>query len=82
LRWFNQSSWSALHTLALAGGGILTYAWLGAFMEPESGAKTIIDHIGTIFFIGSAMWLLITAAKKLRTSTMDSQRMPHNSAVD
>jgi hypothetical protein len=72
-RWSHRSNWSALHTLALAGGGILTYAWLGALMEPETGPKTIIDHIGTILFIGGAMWLFITAANKLRTSNMDSQ---------
>jgi hypothetical protein len=81
-RWSHRSNWSALHTLALAGGGILTYAWLGAFMEPETGPKTIIDHIGAMFFIGGAIWLFITGAKKLRTSTMDSHRMPHNSAGD
>jgi hypothetical protein len=79
-RWSHQSNWSTLHTLALAGGGILTYAWLGAFMEPETGPKTVIDHIGTLLFIGGAMWLFITAAKRLRTSNMDSQRMPHNRA--
>jgi hypothetical protein len=73
LRWSHRRNWSALHTLALAGGGILTYAWLGALMEPETGPKTIIDHIGTMLFIGGAMWLFITAAKKLRTSPMDSQ---------
>ena len=68
-RWSRRSSWSPLHTLALAGGGLLTYAWLGAFMEPESGPKTTIDHVGTIFFVAGAMWLFITAVKKSRTST-------------
>jgi hypothetical protein len=69
-RWSYRSNWSVLHTLALAGGGILTYAWLGAFMEPETGPKTIIDHIGTMFFIGGAIGLFITAAKKMRTSRL------------
>jgi hypothetical protein len=73
--WSHRNSWSALHTLALAGGGILTYAWLGAFMEPETGPKTMIDHIGTLFFIGGAIWLLITAARNLRTSTLDAQNL-------
>jgi hypothetical protein len=67
-RWSQRRNWSDLHTLALAGGGILTYAWLGAFMEPETGPKTLIDHIGTVLFIGGAMWLLMTAVKKLRTA--------------
>jgi hypothetical protein len=81
-RWSHRRNWSALHTLALAGGGMLTYAWLGALMEPETGPKTIIDHMGTLLFIGGAMWLFITAAKKLRTSNMDSQRIPHNRPIN
>lgn len=81
-RWSRRSNWSALHTLALAGGATLTYAWLGAFMEPETGPKTIIDHIGTMLFIGGAIWLFITAAKKLRTSNMDSQGMPQNRPIN
>jgi hypothetical protein len=72
-KWSRRSNWSAFHTLALAGGGILTYAWLGAFMEPETGPKTMIDHIGTLILIGGALWLFITAAKNLRTSQMASQ---------
>lgn len=62
-RWSHRSTWSKLHTLALAGGGLLTYAWLGAVMEPETGPKATIDHIGTIVFIGGAVWLFITAVK-------------------
>jgi hypothetical protein len=74
LRWSRRSDWSALHTLALAGGGILTYAWLGAVMEPETGPKSTIDHVGTLLFVSGALWLLAIAAKKLRMSQMDSQR--------
>jgi hypothetical protein len=81
-KWSYRSNWSALHTLALAGGGLLTYAWLGVLMEPESGPKTIIDHIGTLFFIGGALWLFIIAAKTLQTSPMASHQPPNTSAVD
>ena len=41
-RWAQRSTWNALHTLSLAGGALLTYASLGALMEPETGSKTSI----------------------------------------
>lgn len=67
-QWSRQQGWSALHTLALAGGGILTYAWLGAVMTPESGPRTTIDNIGTVIFIAGAVWLFTIAFKKLQSS--------------
>lgn len=63
-KWAQRRSWSARHTLALAGGGILTYAWLGAVMVPESGPKTLVDHVGTAIFVGGAVWLLMIAIRK------------------
>jgi hypothetical protein len=64
-RWSRRGGWSGLHSLALAGGATLTYAWLGAVMEPETGPKAIIDHIGTLLFIGGAVELFIVGAKKV-----------------
>ncbi len=71
-QWSRRRGWNALHSLALAGGGILTYAWLGALMEPETEPKTTIDHIGTIIFIVGAIWLFITAVRKLQNLEMSS----------
>jgi hypothetical protein len=65
-RWSGRSGWTRLHTLALAGGGIGTYAWLGAVMEPETGARTILDHAGTLVFIAVALGLLAIAVAKRR----------------
>ena len=67
-RWAQRSTWNALHTLSLAGGALLTYAWLGALMEPETGPKTSIDHLGTLVLIVAALWLVIVAAENLRRS--------------
>jgi hypothetical protein len=52
----------------MVGGGILTYAWLGIFMEPESGPKMLIDYIGSIFFASGAVGLFVMAVRKLRKS--------------
>ncbi len=75
LRWSRRREWSTLHVLALVGGGILTYAWLGAFMEPETGPRTAIDSIGTVIFILGAVGLYVIAVKKLRSSTMNTDRV-------
>jgi hypothetical protein len=64
--WSHHSSWSPLHRLAAAGGGILTYAWLGVFMEPESGPKSVFDYAGSIVLAVGTILLLVIAIGKLR----------------
>jgi hypothetical protein len=66
--WSQFPGWSEMHRLALAGGGILTYAWLGLWMEPESGPKTMFDQIGSLVFVMAAIALVVLAALKLRRS--------------
>jgi hypothetical protein len=65
-RWSKRAGWNGMHRLAVAGGGMLTYIWLGLFMEPETGPKTIVDHIGSLIFACGAIALLVVAAGKLR----------------
>jgi len=64
--WSHRIGWSEMHRLAIAGGGILTFAWLGIGMEPESGPKTAIDHIGSAFLVCGAIVLLAIAVRNLR----------------
>lgn len=64
--WSRRIGWSAIHRLALIGGGILTYGWLGLFMEPESGPKTVFDYMGSIILASGAIALLAIAAGKLQ----------------
>jgi hypothetical protein len=64
--WSCRSGWFALHRLALAGGGVLTYAWLGILMEPDSGPKTVFDEVGSILLALGAIVLLAFAARKLQ----------------
>lgn len=64
--WSQRSDWSALHRLASAGGGMLTYAWLGVVMEPESGPKSVFDSAGSVFLALGAVALFIIAIGKLQ----------------
>lgn len=70
--WARRIGWSAMHRLALAGGGILTYAWLGLLMEPESGSKVIFDYIGSTILAAFAIVLLRRAAGKVRKFAITS----------
>jgi hypothetical protein len=70
-----QPTWSQTHVLATIGAAIITYGWLGAVMEPESGPKTTIDHIGTGLIIGVAGWLWVLAWRRrsdVKVRTKDS----------
>jgi hypothetical protein len=64
--WSQRSDWTAVHRLACAGGGMLTYAWLGVVMEPESGPKSVFDSAGSIFLALGAVTLFIIAFGKLQ----------------
>jgi hypothetical protein len=64
--WSKHTGWSEMHHLALVGGGILTYAWLGLLMVPESGTRTLFDQAGSVIFVLAAITLFVSAAVKLR----------------
>jgi hypothetical protein len=64
-RWSGSSQWSSGHTLAAATGGVLTYAWLGAVMEPETGPKSLADHVGTGVLVVVVAGLLVLARTRL-----------------
>lgn len=76
-RWAGSRNWSELHGLALATGGILTYAWLGAVMPPETGPKNMIDHVGTaIFIIGTIVLTIVAIRRRLKIRSRAS--IPNN----
>ena len=74
-----QPTWTRTHILATVGGAILTYAWLGAVMEPESGPKTLIDHLGTaaIIAFSGLLWL---KAWRLRHAPRKSMPSPEQTS--
>ncbi|WP_210467916.1 hypothetical protein [Sporosarcina sp. 6E9] len=54
-RWSRRIGWGDIHRIAIAGGGIVTYAWLGLFS-------------GSFIFAFGAIILLVVAVRKLRKS--------------
>jgi hypothetical protein len=64
-RWCRQHGWGREHRLALAAGAILTYAWVGFGMTPETAAKTTGDYVvNTLLALGSVA-LVALAARRL-----------------
>ncbi len=66
--WANHSTWATVHRLALAGGGTLTYAWLGLMMTPETGPRSTLEHIGSIVIVLVAIGVFLVALKRVRTA--------------
>lgn len=71
LRWSRHSGWGPAHRLALVGGGVGTYAWLGLVMEPESGPRTVLDQVGAGVIAVASIGLLVMAGRRL--SSWDRQ---------
>jgi hypothetical protein len=63
-RWSGRREWSGVHTLALAGGALLTYAWLGMTMEPETGPRLIVDYVGSLLIIGLVGGCLVRGIRR------------------
>jgi hypothetical protein len=67
LSWSRRSGWSHSHTVALAGGALLTYAWHG-FLQPSlDRGNSAIDLIGNASFAAIALVVLILAQVRTRT---------------
>lgn len=65
LRWSRQVGWSQAHTLALAGGALLTYAWHAFVQTPAVGSAGQIDLLGNIVFAIGAVLLLVAAVRRI-----------------
>jgi hypothetical protein len=64
--WSRRSGWRPLHTAALAGGALVTYAWHG-FLQPSLDQhNSAIDLIGNAVF--AAIALAVLAAAVVRTA--------------
>jgi len=55
--------WDAAHGLALAGGALLTYAWIGFPMAPLDESSHTVDLIGNTIFALGALVLLAAAIR-------------------
>jgi hypothetical protein len=61
-----RQDWGAAHRLALAGGALLTYVWIGFPQVPSFGSRGIIDLIGNAIFGAGALILLAAAMRSVR----------------
>jgi hypothetical protein len=61
--WAGREGWGAAHRLALAGGALLTYAWMGFVMPPLDEEPGTIDLIGNAVFAAGAIVLLAVAIR-------------------
>lgn len=82
IQWSQNPQWTRAHVVALAGGGIATYAWLGAVMVPETGPKLLIDHLGTLIIVITAGWLFIKALKNVRALQNTSGKIVGDERLD
>ena len=64
--WSRREGWGAAHRLALAGGALLTYAWIGFAMPPLDEDPGMVDLIGNAIFAAGAIALLAVAIRNVR----------------
>jgi hypothetical protein len=79
VRWSQHEGWGAAHRLALAGGALLTYAWLGFLLTSLLGRKGTIHLVGNIVFASCAVALLTVAVwtvRRARAAALGSQPPP------
>ncbi|GAA3950082.1 hypothetical protein [Actinoplanes auranticolor] len=67
LRWSRSRGWGGQHRLALAGGALLTYAWLGFQQARYLDVSRTTALIGNAVFGIGAVGLLILAARRQRS---------------
>lgn len=65
---FSQSTrWTPRHTVALAGGALLTYAWHGFPEDPVVPVSPMTDLVGNAVFAAAALALLAVALRRNTT---------------
>jgi len=65
-RWSRRSGWGAAHRLALAGGALLTYAWLGFVLLVLKGTADTLNLTGQGLLVAGAIVLLSVARAVVR----------------
>jgi hypothetical protein len=69
-RWASSSKWSAMHRLALTGGTLLTYAWLGFLVAFFLGQMDAIQLVGNITLTLGAIVLIGVATNRVRKANL------------
>ncbi|WP_285616736.1 hypothetical protein [Actinoallomurus iriomotensis] len=66
VRWCRRPGWGAAHRLALAGGALLTYAWVGVSHARDLDVPRTVALTGNIVFGVGAVVLLAIGARAVR----------------
>ena len=72
--WSRLDGWNGLHTLSLAGGAALAYAWHAFIQQPVTGKADAPMRIGNAVLAAGTVLLLYSAA--LRSSKVLSPKTP------
>ncbi|MFH5801265.1 hypothetical protein [Haladaptatus sp. CMAA 1911] len=64
--WSQRTDWGEIHRIALAGGAMLTYAWISFVLVPYGGVSKTVDLVGDVVFTLGAVLLIIVAARRVR----------------
>ncbi len=70
-RWSLSRGWGAAHRLALTGGALLTYVWVGFMHTRELGIPYAVGVLGSVVFGVGALILLVAAARAEVTAVRD-----------
>lgn len=68
-RWSRREGWNARHRLALAGGALLTYAWLGFLLNDLYGREPSTYIPGQAALTAGAILLLVAAGAVVRAKS-------------
>lgn len=66
LYWSKRKGWGAIHHLALAGGAILTRAWVAFLIEPLGDVSATENLLGNTIFLVGAIVLIFSCAYLIR----------------
>jgi hypothetical protein len=72
LAWSRRSGWNGLHTLSLAGGAALAYAWHAFIQQPVTGKADLGMRIGNAILALGTILLLYAAARRTSAALIDS----------
>jgi hypothetical protein len=64
--WGRREAWTPRHTVAVAGGALLTYAWGGFLLSALLGRTDPVTLAGNALFACGAIVLLIAATRRVR----------------
>ncbi|MEE4545751.1 hypothetical protein V2S66_27750 [Streptomyces sp. V4-01] len=71
-RWSRRPGWGDRHRLALAGGALLTYVWLGCVHPRERGVPPAVALLGNVAFGGGAVLLLAVALRRMSAARTEA----------